>query len=229
MLDSQFTARVASVTSFVLFGTLMFSHSRDRAAIMKERAVQDSMAAELRRNAAVEATLLHAGDYLPDVQVRTASGASFSLRTLARTGAKYIYVYRKDCPPCQLLDTVLAQVPATRRDSIAYIAFIKDSTLPAEPLPRHYAWVVDSSTRNKYFRRVPSLVVVDTSGRVVAEAQESLPRVAGLFDLYVMIRRSDVESLVARAQRRLIASAGTDDAGATQAVVPNAVPLQQRK
>lgn len=222
MIDSKFTARVAWLTAFILFAVLMLSHSRDGAAITRERAVQDSMAAELRRNSAVEVTLLHAGDSLPNVNLRTADGHLVALRSLPRSGVKYIYAYRRDCAPCQILDTILSKAPAARRDSIAYIAFIKDSTLPAEPLPHHYAWIVDSLTKNRYFRRVPSLLVVDTSARVVAEAQESLPRVAALLDLHGVVRKMDVDTFVAVVQRRLIAKAGA--AAPVQAGSSRALP-----
>lgn len=227
MRDSQFTARVASITALLLFVALLVSHFRDRADLAYERAVQDSMAAELWRSARVEETLLQAGDYLPDVRVMTSDRGLIALRGLPRAGRKYLYLYRKNCPPCQLLDSVLGRVPAATRDSIAFIAFHRDSTLEPEALPGHYSWVIDSITRNRYLRYVPALLVVDATGRVVSAAQEGLPRVSKLFDLYNVIHESDVDSVLLRAQNRLSAQAnsaatgqGAEQVGSTKAVSP---------
>jgi len=197
MLDSRLTARVAVATAVILLALQLFGRSRQERTFARMRSLQDSLIKNEQDDAQTRATLLQDGDSLPDVRLQTATGERMNFGALPASGVKYIYVYRQDCSACKILDMVLRRLPKSEQDSIAFVTFQPDSTVPAEPLPRHYSWVQSAASHGRYFRWVPSVLVVDSNGRIVSAAQGSSISATNLLDLYGVVRKREVDSLAA--------------------------------
>jgi hypothetical protein len=196
-----FKSLIPLVTAFALLMILGFSTRRSATALNSLQTDYDSTVARFENEQSIDNQLLQAGDSLPDIRLRTASGQTVALRDLPKSGLKYLYFYRPDCPPCEILDSVWRQVQTAGQDSTAFIAFHPDHDLSVEPGLHHFAWIHDSTSRAHFINRVPSLLVVDRDGRVVTAAQASLERVARVFDLYGILQRERVGSAVASAIR----------------------------
>jgi hypothetical protein len=184
------------------------------------RQASDSLISRDQRAVAVNDALLTAGDSLPSVRLRTSRGINTNLRDLPAQHYRYIYFYRPDCPPCQLLDSVWVHATPARRDSVAFVAFNPDHDIAAEDIPNHFAWVVDSAAQGKYVAHVPSLIVISQTGRVLSVAQSSLIRAAKLLDLYSLLPKQRVDSAIAFALRGVARTAAVSASDA--AALPSA-------
>lgn len=196
----MFKSIIPLATAVILFAALVFSTTRDRAAFAALEANRDSLITQVAEEARIGASLLAPGDSLPTVRLSDANGANSDLRRLPRE-LRYIYFYRPDCPPCQLLDSAWLQAGSPKSDSIAFIAFHPDHDMVAQKIPNHYAWLHDASTRNKYVEHIPSLVVLGTDGRILTVAHGSLFAVAKVLDLFSVLPKAAVDSSYTAALR----------------------------
>jgi len=180
----------------VLAIALLIVQSRYRADMGTVTSSYDSLVARIKEEHRVEEALLEAGDMLPSVRLRTPRGDTIHLRDLPTLGTPYIYFYRSDCPPCQILNTLLAAHQTAAHDSIAYVAFHPAHDMDADVLPHHYGWLHDSMTSGRFVQGVPSLLVGRADGRVITSAQGSIFRVAKVLDLFEHLSSTSVDSAV---------------------------------
>lgn len=214
-------AAVPFAAAVTLFGALGFSSYTSRRVVADLHTSLDSARAKFEREMNLPRDLLVAGDTVPAAPslVRTRGAASagapsvapgvalrsaetVSMRDLARHGVRYFYFYRANCSPCAVLDPLLAAIPPQRRDSMAFVAYHPDSDLVSSPEPLHYAWRHTPATAPGLVRRVPSLIVVDESGRVVVAAHGRLDHVSKLLDLTGLVTKAAVDSSLVAIQTR---------------------------
>ena len=172
-------------------------HSRDEIARLATE--RDSAAAREQRVYSEDQSLLSAGDTLPSVTLLSIAGDSIDLQRLPPK-YKYLYFGRSNCPGCMILRPVLDAVPSTRRDSIVMIGIDPDSNITPVKAGAEYAWVHRRGTRRRFVVHIPTLVVRATDNRVLASAHGSMMRVAALFDLFGVLRKTDVSAALEAAE-----------------------------
>jgi hypothetical protein len=193
-MSSAPKAWIPVATAVVLFGVLVLSTTRDRNQIRVVSEARDSSSARAERTAEENASLLTAGDTLPEVTLRTPSGDSIELRRLPAR-EKYLYFGRADCMGCVILRPFIDAVPVARHDSIVTIAISPDSNVSGEAATfGDYTWVHRRGTRRRFVVHIPTLIVRSADNRVLSVAHGSLTKVASLFDLFGIVKKSDVSA-----------------------------------
>lgn len=176
----------------ILFIALIGSTYSYRSRLDEIEAADRDFAAQDALTMARDSTLFTVGDTLPHVALRARNGRTIRLDRLVGR-YRYIYFGRATCPACALLRTVLDTTVASRRDSIAYIAYSPDSIVAAGESADDYQWIQTPDTRNRYVNHVPTVLVVRSDGRISAVAHGSVLRAAALFDLFHVVRKPALE------------------------------------
>jgi|GEM_PF-6541924 len=183
----------------LLFAALLWSRQESRTAIRVTAERADTLEVLLRRLERANAEALVAGDTLPDVTLITSGGTRVNLRSLAAAGYRILYFYRKDCPGCQILEEAwpyeraVAGSPRT-----AFIAYSSVEDTPSDSGPSRYAWRHSNGEARKYLHGIPSALVIQPDGHIVAAAHASLEQTAKLLDLAGVLTTDQVDSALQR-------------------------------
>lgn len=140
---------------------------------------------------------LHAAEQLPPIRLIDSAGQIVQLDSLPSLGYRYLYFFREDCLACQRLMPLLRGTKSPQRDAVAHIAIDYHESLVPPHDRAGYAVVPDSGIR-RIVATVPSLLVVDASGQVVATADFSSYRVAQLLDMYGLLPLEDANKAFLR-------------------------------
>jgi hypothetical protein len=140
---------------------------------------------------------LAAGDSLPNVTLRAEDGRVIHLADIGPR-FRYLYFGRANCPACTVLDSAWVAVPKTRRDSVLMIDYHPDSNVTISPGSGHLAWVHDSANGRLVVTHVPTLVVLDGHSRVLSATHGSVLKVATTLQMYGIMSRPHVDTLLAR-------------------------------
>jgi hypothetical protein len=181
------------ITSLLLLSALAFTRHDLRTQIQNLAEQRDSALAKVRMH---EFSLVVAGDSVPDVAVIDAAGDTSRLRDVVRRNdVRYLYLYREDCPACEILAPFIDELPSDARDQFALIQF-HPSVTPRPVRRGTYAWVADARALKRQFTAVPSLVVISADGRIQSVAHASLFNVAKLMDLHGLLSLAEVTDAV---------------------------------
>lgn len=192
------------VPTFVVLVVAAVGFHRSRATISSLVASRDAARRSYERNVRMHAEVVQAGELMPASLVRTSNGRRVPLDSLIGEGARYFYFYRDDCKACQTIGPVVEQMPETLRKHTVFIHYGFTKQLKAIDSPRHFAWMVDTAAR-RIVGSVPSLLVVNHTGRVVSTADFDTRRVVQLLDLYGLARQTALDSAIALANFERVA------------------------
>lgn len=188
---------VAAVVSVALL--VANRRASDRASAYFEQQ-RDSLERLLRVNAASAYQTLGIGDSLPDVELVDASGHRLRARDLARRGARYWYLYRDECPACQILRPSWTVESEVVSGVLVRVAFHPSRDLAADSGAGSYGWRHDSVTRvQRIVEYVPALLDVNRFGIITAAAY-GLPRVSKMGGYLGLLNRQRVDSAVSALQ-----------------------------
>lgn len=170
----------------------LYSNAMMRARVRDDGVALDSLRHYLTRELQLAQTALQPGDTLPEVALLAPSGDTVSLRSLPNRGIRYVYLFREDCPACRILEPFMASVSPAKLDSIAFVAYHPTMVLGPAEGRRHFSWIhparagSDSTYEEKrFFRGVPTLLVLGHDGRIASPAT-GLFAVRNTLDLYAV-------------------------------------------
>jgi hypothetical protein len=218
--SNDVVAIFAMATALLLLGMLAVSRNTTSKALAVHQFREDSLATQL-----TEAVLwrdvdaFSAGDTVPALTLVYGTSGITDLRMLTSAYAKYVYFYRNDCPACVVMHSLLDAIPASRSDSIAFIAVHPSLNLVPEQKPHHYALVHDSLFNKKYVFSVPALLVMNDDGRILSTAQGSPYRLQRVMVMYGLLQSSIADSLIRAGLTTLRASESTE--GRRNVAAPN--------
>jgi hypothetical protein len=188
-------------TAVVALALLVISRMTFDQQLATVAAQRDTLSARVRRQVAAATQKLTVGDTLPAVRLADARGRIVALRDLARRGTTYFYLYRDDCPACQVLEPYWTARDAIRSGRLVRVAFDPARDLPMEGGLGDFAWRHDSLTRSRSIvEGVPALLAATPTGIIMASAY-GLPQVAKMGGALELIDRRGVDSVVNAYQR----------------------------
>jgi hypothetical protein len=200
VLDLHHPATGLTVAA-LLFAALLVARHNFAARATMTQALLDSARAGLAQLARLDESALQVGDSLPSIELRDALGASVSLAALSGRGVRYVYLYRDDCPACQLLkpfmDANTRSLPAA--DSLVFVAYHPLQEIPPDSLPRHYSWVHPPAVGDpalpspRLIRGVPTLLSLSRAGRITSVAF-GLVAVRNAAELFALAHTAPIDS-----------------------------------
>lgn len=143
--------------------------------------------------------ILSAGDQLKSTRILASSGDTLTMQGLARR-YRYIYFYRPECAACDFVTPRLRSL----NSGVAFVRFHRDSVYSPESFPNHFALVKPEAIGEASTIRVPSLVIVDSGGRVISAAHSDARRVLRLLSLAGLSAFDEDLRLLEDARRRAL-------------------------
>jgi len=187
-LARQVLSALPFVVAVILFGGHVYTGVVVIPSYDRRHSQCDSSLAVLWSDRQRERNLLRAGDTLPSVRL-TRGTSSMELRQLPAMGYRVLYLYRTNCPQCQVLDPFVRHVPEDSRRHVAFIAFRQNSVNSAD-----FSWPPEVESPAVY--GAPTLIAVDTDGRVLSVAHASLDHVAILFNMLGVLQKSELDAVM---------------------------------
>lgn len=193
------------VTAGVLFLALGGMYVRDTRALDEMAKSNQQVTERLSRELQGAEEGLAPGDSLPNAVLRTEDGRYLRLADIDPR-FRYLYFGRANCAACAVLDSAWVTVSRERRDSVLMIDYHPDSNVTIAKGSGHLAWVHDSAGGRLVVTHVPTLLVLDSHRRVLSATHGSLLKVATTLQMYGIMSRPHVDTLLARFRAR---AAGT--------------------
>lgn len=173
---------------------MIWQRTRYERELTLNLARADSMLSAARTDLTWHDSLPQAGSRLPSRFVSSADGDTTSLSKLAKR-YRYLYFYRSDCTPCEILAQAWTSAIAAKRDSIAFISYSNKAQLKAPAGRNQFVWLATPDDGAPPVLAVPTLWVTDGDDRIVGAAHASLWRVRDLLDMYQVIPAARVDSI----------------------------------
>jgi hypothetical protein len=185
---------VPVATSVILFAALVGTSQFEHQQLNTVAASRDSVQQTLNREREYEGTLLSTGDTLPAASIQGLDRKSTTLRALDHR-FKYVIFRTLGCSACDEMSRLIPSIPTAVRDSVALVDVgSKADTLPTMGVA-HFLWRRDSLSKRQFIHYVPTVIVRDTSGRVLAAGHGSFQRAFNVLDLFHMVPKAVVDSV----------------------------------
>ncbi len=175
--------RLPLLTAVILFTVLLSARQSHVRTVEQMRVTIDSVASAGRKVVEAQSLVLQPGDSIPRITLVANDGDTLYLDALP-SSHRYLYFYRDDCPGCDILSAAWLEVAPSKRDSVMFVA-VGAAEFGVPVLHRDgMTWLISAADRGRYVRRIPTLVVRSTDGRVLSVAHGSVEGVAKLMDLF---------------------------------------------
>lgn len=183
-METSFASRAESlsyrlpwVVALMIFSALLYQRSKLHAEFRLAYSQQEATAVAASNRYRDQLSVLYPGDSLRSTRIVSAGGDTLPMQ---RLGERYrlLYFYRPECAACEFISPKLSSLG--NQANVAFVRFHRDSLYPPEPRKDHFAMAELEPIGSVTAYRVPTLLVVNSEGVVVASAHSDARKVLRL-------------------------------------------------